>query len=260
MRLNEFLNFKLGVFFEDKYNELAIKEIKNNPNNYKSIYEYIEDMDDPNEDNSFFDCDDYELCCKNYQMLELYYAFVKVLLDDVKNKKKKLTYASFSTKYYPDKSINSIINQINKPKVVKTISCNSKCNTIEMSVYSYFNRVNLERVYTAHKSEISNNETFLKEIKDNLLIVNKMLNFANIRLSDDELDGNVISFNDETLYWIDSYEFNFNRNRFFLLTTERGFDPLSIRLKLFEHFKIKKGFEMEVEEILYNTMIKDSIS
>lgn len=78
MYLNEFLNVKLGVTFEDKYNALAVKEIMKNKDKYPLIAESIEneikrakiDNKSWNYSSDFFDCDD-DLCAGYDETMQL---------------------------------------------------------------------------------------------------------------------------------------------------------------------------------------------
>ena len=86
MYLNEFLNFKLDVDLDGKYNVMVIKEILNNKDKYPRIYDIIENEVSYNDndeytgedlDSGFFDCDDID--CAGYDdTMELYNAFLYV--------------------------------------------------------------------------------------------------------------------------------------------------------------------------------------
>ncbi|MFA6843919.1 MAG: hypothetical protein WCR33_05930, partial [Bacilli bacterium] len=100
MELNEYLDFILGVYFESKYVTMAILEILNNKKKYPSIYLYIEDMVEYDDNgqiaeirlkSTYFICEDPEFLPTLGEAMELYKAFMRVFWKDLQNKKHQLT-------------------------------------------------------------------------------------------------------------------------------------------------------------------------
>lgn len=91
MKLNNYLEFSLGVNFENKYNAMAVSEILNNKEKYPSIYLYIEDMVEYDDNGQIeeirskschFTCEDPEFVPRFEEAIELYKAFMRVLWKD----------------------------------------------------------------------------------------------------------------------------------------------------------------------------------
>ena len=100
MKLNNYLEFTLGVNFENKYIAMAVSEILNNKEKYPSIYLYIEDMVEYDDNgqiaeirlkSTYFICEDPEFLPTLGEAMELYKAFMRVFWKDLQNKKHQLT-------------------------------------------------------------------------------------------------------------------------------------------------------------------------
>lgn len=225
MFLNEFLNFKLDVALDEKYNVMVIKEILNNKDKYPIIYEIIENevsYDDNDEyngedlDSSFFDCDDPD--CAGYDdIMELYNAFLNVFFKDIRKKDFKVSMATYGIDYLRLPNVHCIINPYLNYSGIRYITMNNNKTTIGEEIFV----PNIwDNEFCGHRSIDIKSKIFydynvdvLKKIKDSLCnIIDKgdisISSFNNEKLKENKVDlGNDISG-----YGFDSFELLIDNN------------------------------------------------
>lgn len=258
MYLNEFLNFKLGVAFDDMYNIMVIKEVLNNKDRYPSIYQIIENEIDYNDNDeiiekdyysSYFDCDD-EDCAGYNDTIELYSAFLNVLLKDIKDKKIRVRSVSFGVDYLRYPSVTCIINQYLNYSGMEFISLNSTNTNIYKEIFVP-NLVNGEfygHRYTEAtiKTFFDDNNEVLNKIKEGL---NNLIGISfNDYFKDEDIKNNKVDLgNDIYGYKCDSYEIAIGDNLIKLYSTKRSEDKYSFIRE--EILKSLTSEERSLEEV-----------
>lgn len=229
MIINDFLHFKLGVNFDDCYNKLAVEEIIKNKESYPIIYEdikyMVDDIENYNYDSSFFDCDD-EFCAGYDETMELYKAFVKVFIDDVKQK--NLDLDSFSTSIYYLKKQNKfcMLDPYYNYSGAKYIELYKDKRLIGQTVIST-NDAEEEYYYNSSKKDVINttyydNVDILNSIKDKFLKTENLnyfclpqINNEDLKKGEELLDQKVIG------YPFNCYTFIFGDNVLKVPTTDK---------------------------------------
>jgi hypothetical protein len=242
MIINNFLEYKLGVCFEDKYNQLAVEEIVKNEDKYPIIYDSIlslvtyddnDNIKNINYDSSYFDCDDLELCAGYEETLELYKAFVRAFGKSIRNKNFKIDFIAFGVDYLRYPSVNSIINSYLNYYSQDFISVYEEKKIIGY-VMSYFNITDDEvnPIELSSQKEVYNtfycdNSEMFDEVKKGMIQLIDSDGFFFNRFSDVDIEKNVVKLDDNVYaYPYDSYELIIGKNHLKFFTTERGFDPL----------------------------------
>ena len=239
MYLNDFLNFKLGVDLDDKYNFLVVKEILDNGDKYPLIHDMVENEVSYDEydnvinepyDSSFFECDD-PSCAGVNESIELYNAFLVVMLKDIKENDYRVKSVSCGVDYLRYPSISCIINPyLNYSGMDYIILFNQKT---EVNSEIFVPNIVGKECY-GHRSIESNSKQYfddngevLDKIKEALtsmpsdsLIINdfKDEDLKNCRV---ELENNIYG------YRFDSYDIRIGNNLIKLYSTDREKDNYS---------------------------------
>jgi len=268
MIINDFLNFKLGVQFEDKYNNLAVEEVLNNKENYPLIYDeinYLVEYDGDkiksiNYDSNFFDCDDLDFCAGYEETMELYRAFLNAFCKDIKHNDFDLKSISFGVDYlrFPGESfildpyfnyngMHNISISNNKRIIGKVIIAP---NIVDNEYYGYASKKEIINTY------FEDNNDLMNEIKDSLfLLINseeKSLCEVNIREMEEKkvkLEENIVG------YPLNCFEFSIGKNYLKFITTKKDFNSFSETLKkLIEKYFINEEKENEIVKIICNNI------
>jgi len=248
MPLNEFLNIKLDVKFEDKYNALATTEILEHPEKYPLIYPFISDMKEYCEDieaENCFDCslfqlDDPDTNAGYGETMELYSAFLRAFATEMQNDPIECEYASLGLDYLWRPNTHGIldpyVNYIARYEVGVDKNCtyiSSRMKYPDAPEYEYLASASTEiysRTYNADNIKTMNilGKTVAELFRNDMLFANRF-------------DSDGLSENCQTLksgsvgYPFDMYTFIFGKNTIRLFSTERGFDALSIvRFPIFD--------------------------
>lgn len=241
MILNEFLNFKLGVEFEDKYNALAVKEILSNKEKYPLIAPTVADTVQNEEDmgnewdfeSGFFDCDDEEYCANYDETMELYRAFVTAFAADVKDRPFTVRYASFGLDYLEQPNTHNVLDPYFHYLGMAYISVFPQRTELGQEVYypAVPGRVALGTVSDEkhNRTFSSDNEETLKKIAEGFRRLCESSNLFANRFDNAGLSEHPLSLEcGETGYPCDCYEIRIGKNLLRFFSTERGFDALSI--------------------------------
>ncbi len=240
MKLNDFLSFQLGVSFEDKYNELAAREILENEGEYPRAFPIIKDAV---EDSRYWGkARNYESVyfnrnmpgCTSYRdTMELYKAFLVAFEKDIQDKPVNCDYAGFGLDYlwFPDEQCSLSPYQ----NYGETYSIDIYQNTIDINS-SYKYPISLDNVCRGNESVEVNNRSYpsanyvlLKQIGESF----KEL-YSDGRMFFNRFDSAGLKENPLILkcglmgYPHDMYTIKLGKNTIRLFSTERGFDPFSI--------------------------------
>jgi len=267
MELNEYLDFILGVYFESKYVTMAILEILNNKKKYPSIYLYIEDMVEYDDNgqiaeirlkSTYFICEDPEFLPTLGEAMELYKAFMRVFWKDLQNKKHQLTNIIYAFNILRQPTLESALYPY-----VNYSGCyyiNLTKNETEFTKTIYVPEI-IDGEYWGRKGEKNNTEICSSDNSEVFKKIEEVFNMPEIiedlfipRFCDEELKTRKWDHrNGLTGYGFISIEFLMGNNVIKFFATERGYDPLSaiFRLPIIDSLSEEEK-EIEVTEVLIN--------
>ncbi|MBQ0092800.1 MAG: hypothetical protein KBS45_05690 [Clostridiales bacterium] len=241
MILNDFLQIKLGVEFEDKYNALAVKEILTNREKYPLIAPTVADMVQDEEDigngwdfeSCFFDCDDEEYCANYDETMELYRAFVTAFAADVKDRPFAVKYASFGLDYLEQPNTHNVLDPHFHYLGMAYVSVFPKRTELgqEFCYPAVPGKVALGTVSNAQSNRTfaSDNEEALKKVAKGFRELCESGNLFSNRFDNAGLSEHPVKLDcGETGYPCDCYEIRIGKNLLRFFSTERGFDALSV--------------------------------
>lgn len=242
MLLNEFLEFKLGVVFEDKYNELAILEILNHQEKYPLIideivslinYDVNGEISNINIESAYFQCDDYEMNPSYEQTMSLYKAFVIAFWHDRKGKKYKIKSISFGLDFLRLPTTETILYPYLSYSGLSyiTITPNEKefVKKVFVSQIIEAEHIGHESIKTSSELFYKDNKKILNTIKNRIDEIGDIEDLFETRFCDEELRRQHLKIEaGVTGYAYDSFELVFDKNIIKFYATERGFDPLSL--------------------------------
>ena len=242
MLLNEFLEFKLGVVFEDKYNELAILEILNHQEKYPLIIDEIEslvnydvngEISNMNIESAYFQCDDLEMVAGFEEMMSLYKAFIVAFWKDNRGKKYSLKSISFALNFLRVPTIEAILYPYLSYSGLSyiTITPNEKEFVKKVFVPQIIEAEHIghESIQTSSELFYTDNKKILKSIKNRIDEISDIEDLFKARFCDEELWRHHLEIEaGVTGYAYDSFELVFDKNIIKFYATERGFDPLSL--------------------------------
>lgn len=229
MIINDFLSFKLGVNFNDCYNKLAVEEILKNKEKYplifEDIYNIVDDIENCNYDSPFFDCDD-EFCAGYDETMELYKAFLKVFLEDVKNKNLKLDSFAASILYLKSSNEVCMLDPYYNYSGAKYIEIYNEKRLIGQTVV-YSHNTEQESYYNSSKKDVINttyysNDDLLINIKEKLLQIENLYSFFEPKLNNEELKKGEETLEEKVIgYPFNCYTFVFEDNILNISTTDK---------------------------------------
>ncbi|MBP5407510.1 MAG: hypothetical protein J6Y42_00030, partial [Bacilli bacterium] len=184
MYLNHFIGFKLEQEFEDKYNLKVIQEVLDNKDKYPRIYPYIEnevEFDDNDKlikkkyNFEYFEADDPEGCADYLDTMELYKAFVNVLLKDIRHKNIKIKSCTFGVDFLISPSVECIINPRLNYTGTSYVTVRENSKTFVKEIYEpniidgeLYGNISCEAQINEYYED---NEALLEKLKENLFII-----------------------------------------------------------------------------------------
>lgn len=234
MKLNEFLNFRLGVVFEDAYNVKAAAEVLSNKEKYPLTAEFIEEgVDYETCDSGWFDCDDVESCAGFDETMELYRAFVCAWYRDCRDRPVDLRSVSFGVIYLNCPSVEGIMNPGSNYSGRFCVQLSPRTTGLKKEIFvpcvkeePYLGAVSKETTLTKYPAK---NAGRLKLLAEQFMQMRDGGDFfANNFTSGALKKGRTVLDNGVESYPVDCYEFDFGDSFLRFFSTERGFDVLSI--------------------------------
>lgn len=264
MKLNDYLDHRLGVKFECKYNKLAIKEILTNAEKYPNVNKIISqkiNMSNINRKANYnwdhFDLDFYDDYCADYhETIELYQAFVRALCKDIRNKDYEIKNFRYITYYLKEPNVE-ILMELGKEHYGNHYIYISNARKTIAKLVDYSEDITkfIQETLCFQKNAYSfkgNYNNILEQVKVelNYLIDNDAL-FAN-PFSEIDLKKNRLKITDDLYaYLIDSCEITIGENELYLMATENGVTQLETLKRIAFNSLTKKDKKIiEALEIL----------